>query len=583
MGKQINFNECPRPQFVRDSYQLLDGKWDFAFDYNNIGESKKYYKGFNKEYDIVVPFSYLCAASNVNIEKRCDNVWYQKIINIEKEKKNYFLHFEGADYLTTLYVNGKFVDKNEGGYHRFSFNITNFIKNGDNLIVVKCEDDFNMQKIRGKQRWQDKNHGCWYVETTGIYKSVWLEKTPLSFVKNVKITPSLNDKKVYLEYSLANAINMKLKSTIYFDNEIINSNISKINEDNLKVEIKLKKPYHLWDLDNPALYDLKIELINKRKIIDTVNSYFGLRELQVKDRFIYLNGKKLYQKLVLDQGYYLTSSLTPLTNKDLYNDIVKMKELGFNGCRKHEKQEDERFAYYADVLGYLIWSEIPSFYLNTLASRQAYEKQFMKIIKQNYNHPSIITWTLFNESWGIEGILNNKVLQEWVNYIYYITKEYDPYRFVITNDGWEHTISDIITIHHYEQDGDKLYSYFKDLNKVLAKPYDDSNKNLFADGYKYNNQPIMFTEFGGTAYEKNTSISTEGMKNWGYGVGVNDDIDYIKRLSKLFNALNRIDYSNGYCFTQLSDVQQEVNGLLYIDRTDKIDPKIIKEIQDRRN
>jgi hypothetical protein len=197
--------------------------------------------------------------------------------------------------------------------------------------------------------------------------------------------------------------------------------------------------------------------INARvKIFFIVLSYFGLREVKASNGKIYLNGKELYQKLVLDQGYFLESHLSAPSNQALYEDITKMIELGFNGCRKHQKIEDERFIYYADVLGYLMWCEMPSMYANTSLSRATFEVEWLQIVKQHYNHPCIITWTPLNESWGVEHIKTRSVEQDFANLIYHLTKEYDPYRFVITNDGWEHTISDILTIHHYEQDGEKL-------------------------------------------------------------------------------------------------------------------------------
>ena len=334
-----------------------------------------------------------------------------------------------------------------------------------------------------------------------------------------------------------------------------------------------------WDTTNPNLYDLKIVLEDDGREVDVVSSYFGLREVSVKNGKIYLNGKVLYQKLVLDQGYWLDSHLTPPSNEALYEDIVKMMELGFNGARKHQKIEDDRFYYYADVLGYILWSEMPSMYTNTMKSRAVFEKEWMETVVQHYNHPCVLVWTPLNESWGVVDILNRKVEQDFANILYHVTKEYDPYRLVITNDGWEHTISDIITIHHYEQSGEKLHKYFETLEKALQDVWDGHHKGAMAHGWEYKGQPIMFTEFGGTAYIK----TTEGNSNWGYGVGVKDDLEYINRFSGLIRALHSLDYSCGYCYTQVSDVQQEVNGVLFENREFKVDPKVLKAVQDERD
>ena len=254
-------------------------------------------------------------------------------------------------------------------------------------------------------------------------------------------------------------------------------------------------------------------------------------------------------------------------------------ELGFNGCRKHQKVEDDRFYYYCDVIGYILWSEMPSMYTNTAKSRAVFEKEWMETVEQHYNHPSVLVWTPLNESWGVRDILNRKVEQDFANILYHVTKEYDPYRLVITNDGWEHTISDIITIHHYEQSGAKLLEYFKTKEKALQDVWDSHHKGAMAHGWEYKGQPIMFTEFGGTAYIK----TTEGNSNWGYGIGVKDDEEFVERFSGLIRTLHSLDYSCGYCYTQVSDVQQEVNGVVFENREFKVEPSLLKKVQDERN
>ena len=578
--KKITFNECPRPQFVRDNFELLDGLWDFAFDKDNLGEGKEYYKGFNKEYDILVPFVYQTPKSGINIQTRCDYVWYQRKLHINKVAgKKVILHFEGSDYVTKVYLNGQLVGVETGAYHRLSFDVTDYVLDGENLLVVKCEDDYSTEKPRGKQRWKDENFECWYVDTTGIYKTVWLEYVSLYYVKDVKITPLLNEKKVILEYTAVNASGLQIKSDVSFDGKMIASSVSEVLDDKVTTEISLEGNVYPWDLENPNLYDLKIQLLNNEQIVDEVSSYFGLREIKTSNGKILLNGKVLYQKLVLDQGYWIESHLTPPSTMALYEDIIKMRELGFNGCRKHQKIEDDRFYYYCDVLGYILWSEMPSMYTNTAMSRAVCEKEWMETVVQHYNHPSVLVWTPLNESWGVKDILNRKVEQDFANILYYVTKEYDPYRLVITNDGWEHTISDIITVHHYEQDGLKLLEYFKTKEKALQDVWDGHHKGAMAHGWEYKGQPIMFSEFGGTAYIK----TTEGNSNWGYGVGVKDDAEYVERFSGLIRTLHSLEYSSGYCYTQVSDVQQEVNGVLFENREFKVAPKLLKDVQDERN
>lgn len=578
--RKITFNECPRPQFVRGGYEILDGVWDFAFDKENLGEQKAYFNGFEKEYDILVPFVYQTKSSGINIQTRCDYVWYQRRLNVKKEPgKRVFLHLEGSDYVTKVYVNGKLVGIETGGYHRLSFDITDYVDNGENLLVIKCEDDYSTEKPRGKQRYKDENFECWYVDTTGIYKSVWLEYVSECHTNSVKITPLLNAKEVILEYQLVNADGLQLNSKVYFDGNLIGCSLEEVSNDKVTTKISLGENVYPWSLKTPNLYDLKIELVKNEEVIDQVDSYFGVREISTNNGKIYLNGEELYQKLVLDQGYWLDSHLTPPSNEALYEDIIKMMQLGFNGCRKHQKVEDDRFYYYCDVLGYILWSEMPSMYTNTAKSRAVFEKEWMETVEQHYNHPSVLVWTPLNESWGVRDILNRKVEQDFANILYHVTKEYDPYRLVITNDGWEHTISDIITIHHYEQSGAKLLDYFKTKEKALQDIWDGHHKGAMAHGWEYKGQPIMFTEFGGTAYIK----TTEGNSNWGYGIGVKDDEEFVSRFSGLIRTLHSLEYSCGYCYTQVSDVQQEVNGVVFENREFKVEPSLLKKVQDERN
>ena len=298
-----------------------------------------------------------------------------------------------------------------------------------------------------------------------------------------------------------------------------------------------------------------------------------MREIRIDEGKILLNGVPLYQKLILDQGYWKESGLTPPSEEALTEDIDKIRRMGFNGVRKHMKIEDERFLYWCDVKGILVWSEMPATYSFDDLAIKSFTSEWIDIVRQNYNHPCIITWTPFNESWGVPDIKTSKVEQAFTKMIYYLTKSMDPMRPVITNDGWEHTISDILTLHDYEEDGDIFRKKYAEKELIVTNEiYHAKVRSAFADGYHYQGQPIIISEYGGIAFED------KGDGQWGYGDAVRTETEFLERYRKITSAIQSISYISGYCYTQVSDVQQEVNGLLTEDRKYKIDPEKIAAI-----
>ena len=564
--------EYPRPQLWRGEYRLLNGEWDFAFgDEVNEGEMSS---GFDGRMKINVPFTYQTAMSGIGTEERHDEVWYSRTLNLGASEISgrVILHLEGCDYETDVWVNGRHIGSDTGGYHRLSFDLTEGIHDGENKLVVRARDDYSVEKPRGKQRSKDTNYGCWYTDTTGIYKTAWVEFVPEAYINEIVINPSINEKNVNISCQIAgNSEEKELLATVTFNEKVIAKGSATVSDGTAELTINLDndEPLHLWNLDNPELYEVELSLGE----YDRVKSYFGLRDIDIAEGKIYLNGKELYQKLVLDQGYWRDSLLTPPSEGALVQDIIDMADMGFNGVRKHQKVEDERYLYYADIMGFIVWSEMPSMYSNTENSRKVFEREWILAVNQQRNHPSVFAWVPFNESWGIEEIKTDKVVQDFVNDIYYKTKEIDKTRPVITNDGWEHTISDILTIHHYEQDGEKLHTYYDSIEKCAADKWESHHKGAFADGYGYKGQPIIISEFGGTAF-----VSDTVGENWGYGVGVNDIEEFYQRFASLIDAIDSLPYSCGYCYTQVTDVQQEVNGLLDFDHKAKFDKSRMKDI-----
>jgi beta-galactosidase/beta-glucuronidase len=573
---------------VRDSgsWKSLDGVWNFCFDDRDEGRRGKWFRGFPGGRTIKVPFTYEYPASGIGEPERHDVVWYQRDLEIRKDKGEgrIFLHFEGCDYYTQLWVNGAFAGEHTGAYARFSFDITDLAKNGTNSITVRAEDSFDIGQSRGKQRWKNENFGCWYLQTTGIWKGVWLEYTPGTRIAGVKMTPVLAKRTLELEVELAGLREgLTFTADISFHGEEVNKTTVAVTGKRLclSVDVNSVSLYEwgirTWSPQHPDLYDISFSLEKDGKAIDRALSYFGMREIRIEGARITLNNQPLYQRLILDQGYWKDSGITPPDEQALITDIERVMAVGYNGVRKHQKIEDERFLYWADVKGLLVWSEAAAAYEFTDAAVSGFTREWMEIVQQNYNHPSIITWTPFNESWGIPQIKTDPAQQHFTRAIYHLTKSYDPYRPVICNDGWEHTVSDIITLHDYEERGeDLLERYGKHLEEILRNLIcHNKSRSAFAGRFSYRGQPIIISEFGGIAF------SNRG-DGWGYGNKVDSPEEYVRRFDSITTAIKQLDAVSGFCYTQVTDVQQEINGIMDMERNFKVDPELLREINLRK-
>lgn len=572
----------PRPQFIREDWENLNGEWNFIFDDNNEGESRKYYNNFPTKNKINVPYTYETQLSGINDTTVHYIVWYNKKVQLLKseiENKKVLLHFEGSDYITKVWVNGNYIGKNIGGYSRFSFDISEYIIDGENDITVRVEDSLSKSQPRGKQRYKKESWKCWYVQTTGIWKTVWLEYVSNKYLKSIKNTPNFDNETITLEVE-TNILEKDyekdafyIETQISYDGAIVNTNRIQLVENNQKIELPIcnentEHSVKVWSPENPNLYDIEYRLYHEEKVIDTIYSYFGVRKISIKGNKIFLNNNELYQKLILDQGYWKESHLTPPNEEALIKDIDYVLKFGYNGVRKHQKVEDEKFLYWCDVKGVLVWGEMANCYEFNDSSLEGFSSQWIKVVKQNYNHPSIITWVPINESWGVPEVKNNIKQQNFINSLYYITKSIDNTRPVIANDGWEHTISDIITIHDYKQDAFELNTlYNENKEKILGNIEQYNSKHsLFAGNYKYDGRPVIMSEYGGTA------LNLEN--GWGYGKQVSNENEFIERFQNLTNTIKNIPYFAGYCYTQLTDVQQEINGLIDENRNFKFSEKI---------
>ncbi len=582
--------DYPRPQLVRDNWVNLNGTWAFLFDDENRGEKEKWYLTFPEGKEIVVPFTYETKLSGIGDEGEHNYVWYKREFTLDpsaEESDRRLMHFEGSDYLTKVWINGSFAGEHRGGYSRFSFDITDLLETEINTIVVRVEDSFDTDQPRGKQRWVKENFACWYVQTTGIWKTVWLETVPQTYLTNLKLTPDLNNSEIKVETLIADLPAdhaLDIEALVSYKGRLVNTITVPAGRRGNSFSIPLRStdvtPFGiaLWFPENPELYDLEIRLVKEGKTEDKVLSYFGMREIKISEGQILLNNRPLYQRLILDQGYWKDSHLTPPNEEALIADIDKIHQLGFNGLRKHQKIEDERFLFWCDVKGMLVWSEFPAAYTFSDRARDMMMREWMDIVKQNYNHPSIITWTPFNESWGVPNIHKDKQEQQFTEAIYYLTKSFDPMRPVILNDGWEHTISDILTLHDYVEAGSELTARYKDQFSAITenKVYFNKHQKAFAEGYHYKGQPIIMSEYGGIAFNN-------GKDGWGYGNKVGDEAAFLDRYDAVTTAIQEIPYFVGFCYTQVTDVQQEINGLMDMERNFKVDPAAIRRINERKS
>ncbi|WP_434059214.1 glycoside hydrolase family 2 protein [Gracilibacillus phocaeensis] len=575
--------DYPRPQFQREDWQNLNGAWQFAFDDQNQGEKAEWFH--NKDFDqtIQVPFTYETKASGIGEEAFHPYIWYKREVEIpaEQAEKRVILRFQASDFLTKVWINGKYVGDHQGGNAAFAFDISDQVRYGEsNQVVVKVEDSYSCYQPRGKQRWVDYNFGCWYVQTTGIWQTVWLEYLPTQSLDHVKMEPNIDQQSIAFTYHVNGELDndVRIDTLISFEGKSITQTSIYPQRNQVSQEVDLLADFQEWKLKlwspaHPNLYDVHFKLYVGEQLVDEVTSYFGMRKVSIKDGQVLLNNSPVYQKLLLDQGYWPDSSITPPSEEAIIEDIDKTLAMGFNGVRKHQKIEDDRFMYWCDKKGVLVWSEMAATYEYGDEAVEQFTKEWLEIVQQRFNHPSIITWVPFNESWGVPNIFTNKKQQAFTEAIYHLTKSIDPERPVIVNDGWEHTISDIIALHDYEEFGQAFIDRYQDKETILGnKIPHNKGKYAFAEGYSYKGQPVMLTEYGGIAFQDE--------KGWGYGNQVDSEVAFLKRYREITDAIKSIPYITGYCYTQTTDVQQEVNGLLYENREPKIAMEKIKEIND---
>lgn len=567
----------PRPQLVRDYWQSLNGPWKFTFD--NDRRYKHPSDPISWEREIRVPFPPESETSGVGDQGFHPVCWYEREFDIQAEGKRVLLHFGAVDYRAIVWVNGHLVVEHEGGHTPFFADITRALNaSGRQTVCVYVEDDpHDLAKPRGKQDWQLEPHSIWYPRTTGIWQTVWLEKVAPTYIQKLRWTPHFEGFEIGCEAfvvgELADDLTVEVK--ISHNDKMLARDRYTVFAGEAHRKIGLSDPgiddsrnELLWSPERPTLLDAEVILRRGEQVLDTVRSYTALRSAHInRDRFM-LNGRPYHLKLVLDQGYWPDTLLTAPSDEALRRDVELAKEMGFNGVRKHQKIEDPRYLYWADKLGLLVWEEMPSAYRFSPLAINRLVREWAEVIERDYSHPCIIVWVPFNESWGVPNLTSIQAHRNAVEALYHLTRTLDATRPVIGNDGWEASATDILGIHDYDADPERIRArYGSSAQQELFDRRRPGGRILTLDGYPHRGQPIVLTEFGGIAYDKARSKGVSSV--WGYSKS-DSDVEFLSAYQKLLEVVNGTAMFSGFCYTQFADTFQEANGLLNADRTPKV-------------
>lgn len=583
MNKEANRDEHganhPRKMFRRDKWSNLNGIWNFCFD-----NDKKFSSPadiLNWTHKILVPYAPETKASGINDTNYHCRCWYQRNFKFQLTEKRLFLHFGAIDYSAKIWINDHFLGRHEGGHTPFYFDITDyFTGNNEDQIVTVCADDdpLDLTKPRGKQDWQKDPHSIWYPRTTGIWQTVWLEEVPETYIEKFRNSPLLERWEIGCEVFISGPCpkGLELRVTLSCKDQILAKDRYEVIHNEVHRRIAMSDPgiddfrnELLWSPEKPTLIDLVLELWCGDVKIDHVHSYTALRSVTYnRDRFL-LNGRPYYMRLVLDQGYWPDTFMTPPGQEAIKKDIELIKASGFNGVRKHQKVEDPEFLYWADKMGLLVWGEMPSAYRFTNESVQRLTREWLEVLDRDMNHPCIVVWVPFNESWGVPDLAEKIPHQNCVQALYHLTKTLDPTRPCIGNDGWEAVSTDIIGVHDYDDQPERLLKkYVTTANMSVAdilNRYRPGGRVITVEGYVHSGQPVMLTEFGGIAFAQ---PHDDIVRTWGYSVASSSK-EFRRRYEDLMNVIHRIELFAGFCYTQFTDTFQEANGLFTSDRHPK--------------
>ncbi|MCL2099429.1 MAG: beta-galactosidase [Oscillospiraceae bacterium] len=571
--------EFPNPQFERKNWLNLNGKWKFKFDYGKTGEERKFYEEQQDsafDMQINVPFTYESPLSGINIKDFCECVWYKRAFTLSDNwnEGHILLNFGAVDYHAKIWINGQYAGFHRGGMSSFSFDVTKLLNKGENTICVKVLDEArNGKQPGGKQCFDFYSAGCHYTRTTGIWQTVWLEYIPFdSYIKSFKILTDTENSSIAVNAVFSAGITgADFKAEVSYKGKALCSKIIKASGNTASIHLGIpKEDLHLWDIGKGELYDLVLTYGN-----DAVYTYFGMRDIKIDGFKVLINGKSVFQRLVLDQGFYPDGTWTAPSAEALKQDILLSMEAGFNGARLHQKIWEPLFHCYADRLGYITWGEHGNWGMDY--SAESYENflfEWAEAIERDYNHPSIVGWCPHNEThWGQR--------RDDLACLYRITKKLDPTRPVIDTSGYVHVETDIFDCHDYDQDPVTFKARYDALLDP-QKPEDVFQNNNNWDWRKVIEYPYFVSEFGGTWWHDISRETQNHKQSWGYGKAPEDIEEFYKRFEALVTALLDNPRIFAFCYTQLTDVEQEQNGIVYYDRRKKFDMARLHKIMTKQ-
>jgi beta-galactosidase/beta-glucuronidase len=594
-------SEYPRPQFVRPDWLCLNGEWQFEIDQGDSGlERGLLNRALNSR--IVVPFAPESRLSGIENLDFLEAVWYRRRVTIpaDWDGRRVLLHFQAVDYDTTVWVNGVEVGRHRGGFSPFTCDLRSVAAPGDTIaIVVRARDSHTPPQPRGKQAREFGPRGAIYVRTTGIWQTVWLEPVPDIALRRPRITPDVANSLIRLEQPISNNLpGLRLRAILKDERgEIVSAECAADLDLAPRLDLPIPDDRHrLWSIEDPHLYNLEISLIDAAgNVIDAATSYAGLRSVAIDGKATKINGQAIFQRLVLDQGYYPDGILTAPSDADLIRDIELSMAAGFNGARLHQKVFEERFLYHADRLGYIVWGEFGDWGCSQMGPLDGehqrpgpdYITQWLEVLERDYSHPSIVGWCPLNETWQM---LTDRMtaLDDVTRGMYLATKAMDSTRPVLDTSGYSHRVprADVYDSHDYTQDPDTFAEHHAGL--AAGQPYVNGpsqwrhSVQIPTDArwsIPYNGQPYFVSEFGGIWWNPDVK---EGEDSWGYGDRPKTIEEFYDRFERLCAIL--LDDVNmfGYCYTQLTDIYQEQNGIYKYDRSVKFDMQRIREAQQKR-